>query len=100
MRKLIRTYQKNLIECDYCDYVVPNETNDPNTSIIGFLNKPCPKCGNNLLTETDYYESEKTMVAISWLNKWFSWLTFFYPERWESKSVVDFHDGVKITKMK
>ena len=39
------------IKCDACDF------NDKTVSVDDYpnwLNKPCPNCGENLLTETDY----------------------------------------------
>lgn len=41
------------IKCDNssCDYVVNNVKWEDTES---YLNKPCPKCGENLLTEEDY----------------------------------------------
>lgn len=55
-RKLITGTQENLIVCDNesCDYKIENETKDPNVDISSFINKPCPKCGENLLTEEAY----------------------------------------------
>jgi len=46
--------QENLIECDNCDFVIPNE--DPRNPGDGkeYINKPYPKCGENLLTQEDY----------------------------------------------
>jgi len=41
------------IKCDNkdCDY---REANIPVEEYIKWLNKPCPKCGANLLTQADY----------------------------------------------
>lgn len=39
------------IQCDHCDY------NDPTVKVeeyLKWLNKPCPNCGENLLTQADY----------------------------------------------
>ena len=35
-------------KCDYCDLTVKIE------EYKSWINKPCPKCGNNLLTKQDY----------------------------------------------
>jgi len=69
--------QEFLIECDHCDYAIPNKSKNPNESIEEYVNKPCPVCGHNLLTEEDYKLSEKYMSVLNWINKYFSWLTFF-----------------------
>ncbi len=36
-----------------CDFKVINETKDPNIDTSEYINKPCPKCGENLLTQKD-----------------------------------------------
>ena len=62
------TQERNLpdprcgIGCDnkFCDFV------DANVTVKGlkdWLNKPCPKCGSNLLTEEDYNRSQKMLDA-------------------------------------
>ena len=40
------------IKCDHCDY--RHEGYIPPEDYKKWLNKPCPKCGANLLTEKDY----------------------------------------------
>lgn len=44
-------------ECDYADQTVKIE------DYKKWLNKPCPKCGSNLLTEADY----KNVRLLVWL---------------------------------
>ncbi len=98
MRKLIEIKQENLIECDNqnCDYVIVNQSSNPNKSIKQYINKPCPKCGENLLTEKDYLDSEKFMRVLNWMNKWFSWVTIFIPKKYETKSTAKVHNGIEI----
>lgn len=98
MRKLIEIEQENLIECDNknCDYVIKNPTKDPNESIKHYINIPCPKCGDNLLTEKDYLDSERFMRILNWMNKWFSWVTIFIPRKYETKSSAKIHNGITI----
>jgi predicted nucleic-acid-binding Zn-ribbon protein len=98
MRKLIEIQQENLIECDNknCDYVIKNPTKDPNENVKRFVNMPCPKCGDNLLTEKDYLEGERFMQVLNWVNKWFSWVTIFIPCKYETKSSVTIHNGITI----
>lgn len=103
-RKLIEVSQEYLIVCDNpkCDYVIENEDRIyPNPEAIKYLNMPCPKCGDNLLTENDYKTGMQTMKVVNWLNKWFSWLMIFVSKRAEMKTTyVHFHNGVNITDKK
>ena len=39
------------IKCDFCDF---SNMSVPVWEYSKWLNKPCPKCGKNLLTESDY----------------------------------------------
>lgn len=98
MRKLIEITQENLIECDNqnCNYVIINQSKDANESIKQYINKHCPKCGENLLTEKDYLDSEKFMYVLNWMNKWFSWFTIFIPKKYETTSTIKVHNGLKI----
>ena len=96
MKKLIEISQEYLIVCDNktCDFKIPNITKDANTSIKGYVNKPCPDCGENLLTEKDYIDSEKLMRVLNWMNKYFSWLTIFSSKKSETKVTAHVHNGV------
>ena len=99
MRKLIETTQENTIECDNlsCDFEIPNESEDPNAPLDKYLNQPCPKCGENLLTKEDLDDYIKMMKIINFLNKWFSWLTIFRTKNTKMASVTArAHKGVKI----
>lgn len=95
MKKLIEVVQQNLIECDHCDYLIPNE--DPRNPGDGkeYINQPCPMCGENLLTEKDYLLSKKIDEKIKWLNKWFSWINWFVPGKRNSVD-MKVHDGIEI----
>lgn len=98
-RKLITVYQEHSIICDNikCDYKIKNTSGDPNEDISGYLNMPCPKCGENLLTEQDYLRSMKVMRIINWINKWFSWVMFLVPKKTKVyNATIDFHDKIKI----
>ena len=97
MKKLIEMNQEFLIVCDNknCDFKIPNETGDPNINIKQYLNTPCPKCGENLLTEKDYLNSLKLLKTINWINKWFSWVTIFTFKRENpTKAVVHTHEKI------
>jgi hypothetical protein len=99
MKKLIETHQENSIECDnpLCDFVILNETEDPNAPIDKYLNQPCPKCGENLLTQEDLDAYIKGMKIINFLNRWFSWLTIFRTKKSKMASAtMTSHKGLKI----
>ncbi len=94
-------YQEDLLICDNqsCGYTIKNQSGDPNVDISGYVNMPCPECGENLLTEKDYLQSLQIMKTINWLNKWFSWIMFFVPKNTKKGGLsVHVHDGVKIKK--
>ena len=50
MKKAVEVTDTCGIRCDACDWKNPNIKVEDCES---WLNKPCPKCGANLLTETD-----------------------------------------------
>ncbi len=99
-RKLIEVSHECLITCDNpaCDFTVPyTEAGERNMDF--WINEPCPKCGENLLTEKDYLQYKKVMKGVNWLNKWFSWTTYFVSKkRWNNRGTtsVHVHDGIKI----
>jgi len=98
MRKLIEKQQNSLVICDNpnCDYAVPYTDE---TELVSFINKPCPKCGNNLLTIEDYLQHRNLMKVINFINRWFSWMTIFHSKRvWTKRKSfsIHVHKGVKI----
>jgi hypothetical protein len=98
MRKLIEREQQNLIVCDNpnCDFQIPYQ-GESEKLLLAFINMPCPKCGEVLLTPEDYLLSEKVLKAVNQINKWFSWLLIFVPRKVKHKSVcVHFHNGIHI----
>lgn len=99
MRKLIEMSQEYLIVCDNkeCDYKIENTTKDPYVDTISYINAPCPKCGENLLTVEDYLSVRKMTRIVNWVNKWFSWTTIFTSKKSEIQEVtVHCHKGIKI----
>lgn len=96
MEKLIEIKQISSVKCDNenCDYVILNDGDGPNVDIKQYINVSCPKCGENLLTDRDYLNYSKVLKMIGWLNKWFSWLTFF---RNKKKTVVSIETHKNIT---
>lgn len=90
---LIETHRQFLIECDNpgCSYTIPDNGEDARE----YINKPCPCCGENLLTEADYLQDEKLMKMIKGINKCFGWLGYFFGKK---RDTIEVHvkDGVKI----
>ncbi len=101
--KIIEIHQEHLIVCDNprCDYKIKNETGDPNAETKHFIGVPCPKCGQNLLTQQDYDDAKKLLSTINFVNRWFGWLSLLVPnkKRWNAKS-VHIHKGYKIEDVK
>ena len=95
MRKLIETSQDNLIVCDNpdCDFTFPYVSGSEKT-LLAFINMPCPKCGQTLLTPEDYLMSERLMKAVNRINKWFSWITIFMPKNRNKTVETNIHDGI------
>lgn len=91
-RQLIKTTQERLVVCDNinCDYEVPY-TEEEDKNLVLYVNMPCLKCRENLLTEEDYNIYIKTMNSVNFLNKYFSWITFFFPKSMKEKiSIASF----------
>lgn len=102
MKQLIEVKQEYLIVCDNtaCDYKILNETGNPFIDVKEYINKPCPKCGDNLLTEDDYIRSRNLERIILFINKWFSWLTIFVPKSKKTETItkISTHKGINIIK--
>ena len=101
MRKLIEKQQKSLVTCDNpnCDYTVPY-TDATEKYLVLFIDKPCPKCGENLLTMEDYLQHQNLIKVINFINRCFSWITLFYSKKRLAKSssvCVHVHNGVKVS---
>lgn len=99
MGKIIETYRESLIECDNksCDYTVP--FTEEEGAMKQYINKPCPECGSNLLTQKDYELDQKVLRRINWINKYFGWLTIFQRNKSKEKNKVisiKVHDGITI----
>lgn len=54
------------IKCDACDYYDMSVKVDEYPK---WINKPCPKCGENLLTEADYNNVKMLMEITKIVNK-------------------------------
>jgi hypothetical protein len=53
------------IKCDSCDFT---DNTVKESDYLAWLNKPCPKCGENLLTEEDYEMSLFLRNAVDFMN--------------------------------
>lgn len=71
----IRGIQCDNPKCDFRDMNVKYEDHE------SWLNKPCPKCGENLLTEKDYKSCKRLIKAIRFFNK-------IFPRRKEDDEIV------------
>lgn len=70
-------------KCDYADETV--EIKD----YKNWLNKPCPKCGSNLLTQADYNNVQELIKLATFINK-----NEEIHESTEKESTITFHmDG-------
>lgn len=109
------------IKCDNCDFRDETVKWD---DYLAWVNKPCPKCGENLLTEEDYQMTQVLHNAVDFLNT-------FSPEEMEELSnllkpedvfnsepfadtkgkehlnsgglldlTVDVHNGIRVTEIK
>lgn len=95
MKKIIEVSRTSLIVCDNpkCSYTIPfSEKEEQN--LHKYVNKPCPMCGENLLTEQDYLQDQKLKRLVRWVNRWFGWMSIF--ARYDQTFSVHVHDGVKI----
>jgi len=100
-KKLIEITNEHNIVCDnpYCDYKAIHKPNvDINDYLNSYLNKPCPLCGENLLTQKDYDDSMRLLKVINWLNKWFSWVMLFIPNKKRKIVTTHVHNGINIKK--
>jgi len=97
MRQLIEVQQKALITCDNpdCNYEVA-PFNNSDKYLVYFVDMPCPKCGQNLLTKEDFLKHQQILKAVKFINRWFSWITLFYSKKKLSTGVTmetHFHDN-------
>lgn len=62
----IEKVSEDTLKCDNenCDYVV----SVPMAEWSGWIDKPCPKCGENLLTLADYHNAENVMAMADFIN--------------------------------
>lgn len=56
------------IKCDNCDF---KDTSVRFEDYNEWLNKPCPKCGANLLTWEDFISTKALILAVDIINKIF-----------------------------
>lgn len=97
-KQLIEMYQENLLVCDNtkCNFKLKNPwPSKDEVDLAPFVDHPCPECGESLLTEDDYINALASLKVINFINKWFSWLTFFIPKSAEkAKMTIKTHKGI------
>lgn len=97
-------YKTNGIKCDNAECGWKDET-VPDENMREWINRPCPSCGENLLTQKDYDDFEKVKEAIAFMNS-------FTPEQIEQMNsllgvspeeanklltgTIDVHNGIQI----
>ncbi|MCL1819584.1 MAG: hypothetical protein FWG36_02885 [Oscillospiraceae bacterium] len=81
MKKQKKTIEMKVggIKCDACDW---KDTNVSINDYKNWLNKPCPKCGANLLTEADCRTTKFIFGFIKLMNK-------FLPAPKESDKIAE-----------
>lgn len=107
--KLIETHQEHIVVCDNpnCDFKeeniedeeIPKELNKDRVKEIylyGFVDEPCPKCGENLLTYEDFKQAIKITRYVGFVNRWFGWLGFFFRNKKKIVTEVKVHNGIHI----
>jgi hypothetical protein len=100
MRKLIEKQQEFLITCDNsnCDYKL-EYTDENEEYLFLYIDRACPKCGQNLLTREDYMQYQKLIKIVNFINRYFSWITIFYSKNsWNKRKTVSIkvHNGIDI----
>lgn len=78
------------LQCDSesCDYIDYDYIQD---QIESYINKPCPKCGENLLTEQDYKNQMLLLNLISLVN------VFDVPHEKKVPAIVTTHKNIEIS---
>lgn len=104
-RQLFEQIEHTVVMCDNpdCNYEVPADNvqrtyQEKIAQLLPYLNKPCLICGENLLTHHDFLLYAKTQKVVAWLNKYFSWLTWFKSDKaWAKRTSVFVHTHKEIT---
>lgn len=53
------------LKCDSCDYIEPDlDMND----LESYIDKPCPLCGENILTKEDYDQQNLLLGIVNLMN--------------------------------
>jgi hypothetical protein len=85
------------LKCDYCDY---RDDSVPYSAYQKSIGKPCPKCGENLLTQQEFEKCERILKRVSRFEKVLSVTKFINPfyylrllfkiEQSETKMTIEF----------
>lgn len=63
-----------------------------------WLNRPCPACRGNLLTQRDLDLTRKILARVGWFNRWFGWLTIFTKGGWRQGGRIHM-DGTGVARV-
>lgn len=96
MRKLIEIDDDASLICDnpQCDYTT--ETRFTPQEATDYINKPCPKCGKNLLTFDDFINWVMLINRVRRVNKWFGWTSLFIPKNKYRKGTFSTHEKISV----
>lgn len=102
MKRILHLKGNINVKCDnsLCDYTLYFE--NPKEDVYNIqilktqLNKPCPKCGENLLTESDYKSSKTLLKFINFVNYLFGWLGKEEPTSNQKPIHLHVHNGFNI----
>lgn len=64
------------LKCDYCDY---RDDSVPYSDYPASIGKPCPKCGESLLTQEEYEDCEKLIRKVASIERFLSYLRWLNP---------------------
>ncbi|MGM0183408.1 hypothetical protein IGK74_002373 [Enterococcus sp. AZ150] len=96
MSKQYVSYNIKGIKCDACDF---KDMSIEVEKYPEWLNKPCPKCGANLLTQEDLDSVNRMIAAVDMTNKLLESLNVEIPDNSEETRVKVDMDGTGIVNM-
>lgn len=62
MSEINEVLKFNGLKCDHCDW---EDKDIPYAEFEGWVDKPCPKCGENVLTQEDYNQVKELVEVIT-----------------------------------
>ena len=82
------------LKCDFCDY---RDDSVPYSDYQASIGRPCPKCGNSLLTQKEFDECERIIRGVNRVEKILHWLRFFNPKFYLRLIFGDNRDETQVT---